>query len=112
VELRLDLEKLGRNLTHKGRIMLGLRTRGFDWKEIAEVLHITQTAARAVFWREVKRAGFRNAGSSRQEKPAGRRESDTNCMSDDLTVPRIRHSFVEGRRNRRRQAALRPGEPE
>jgi hypothetical protein len=103
VEFRLDLEKLARHLTHKGRIMLGLRSRGFDWKEIAGVLHMTQTAARAVFWREVKRARFRTAGRSRREKPAGRRESGTDCMADDPTVPRILHSLVEGRRNRRRQ---------
>ncbi len=42
VEFRLELENLGRNLTHKGRIMLDLRSRGFDWKEIAGVLHMTE----------------------------------------------------------------------
>jgi len=54
VDLRLDLEKLGRDLTHKSRIMVGLRSSGFNWKEIAEVLQMTDTAARAAFWREIK----------------------------------------------------------
>jgi hypothetical protein len=36
--------------------MLGAHSRGFDWKEIAEVLHITRAAARATFWREIKRS--------------------------------------------------------
>ncbi len=56
VESRLDLAKLARNLTHKSRIMLDLRSRGFDWKEIADVLHMTGVAARATFWREIKRS--------------------------------------------------------
>jgi hypothetical protein len=49
VELWLDLEKLGRDLSQKTRVMLGLRTRSFDWKEIAGVLHMTDTAARTAF---------------------------------------------------------------
>jgi|CZKY01.1.fsa_nt_gi hypothetical protein len=32
--------------------MFGTHRRGFDWKEIAEVLHITRAVARATFWRE------------------------------------------------------------
>ena len=36
--------------------MLGPHSRGFDWKEIAEALHITRAAARATFWREIKRS--------------------------------------------------------
>jgi hypothetical protein len=28
--------------------------RGFDWKEIAEVLHISGVSARVIFWREVQ----------------------------------------------------------
>ena len=60
LEIRLDLEKLGYSLTDKSRTMLGLRRRGFDWKEIAEALHITETAARTAFWREIKRVTAKN----------------------------------------------------
>jgi hypothetical protein len=29
--------------------------RGFDWKEIAEVLHISGVSARVILWRKVQR---------------------------------------------------------
>ena len=35
--------------------MSGADRRGFDWKEIAEVLHISGVSARVTFWREVQR---------------------------------------------------------
>ena len=35
--------------------MLGARSRGFDWREIAKGLRITRDAASATFWREIKR---------------------------------------------------------
>ena len=62
VHLRLDLEKLGCDLTPKSRTMLGLRSSGFEWKEIAEVLHMSATAARTAFWREIKRSTSKNLG--------------------------------------------------
>ena len=37
------------------RIMLHLRTVGFDWKEIAAALKTTDCAARAEFSREIRR---------------------------------------------------------
>ena len=67
VELRLDLERLTRSLNDKSRTMLDLRRSGFDWKEIADVLHMTDIAARAAFWREVKRARLKAASTSRQK---------------------------------------------
>jgi len=67
LELRLDLEKLSRNLTHRTRAILGLRRRGFDWKEIAGVLHMTDTAVRTAFWREVRRARLKGVGKNPQE---------------------------------------------
>lgn len=67
LELRLDLAKLGGGLTEKGRTMLGLRSSGFDWKEVAEALHMTETAARRAFWREIKRATSKSLG-----RPPGR----------------------------------------
>jgi hypothetical protein len=77
VELRLDLERLTRSLNDKSRTMLDLRRSGFDWKEIADVLHMTDIAARAAFWREVKRARSKAAGTGRQKNrqtTAGREE--------------------------------------
>jgi DNA-directed RNA polymerase specialized sigma24 family protein len=56
VDLRLDLEKLGCDLSDKSREMLSLRHRGFEWKEIADALHMSETAARTAFWREIRRA--------------------------------------------------------
>jgi hypothetical protein len=35
--------------------MLGTRSRGFDWREVAKVLRITRDAASTTFWREIKR---------------------------------------------------------
>jgi hypothetical protein len=67
VELRLDLERLTRNLNDKSRTMLDLRRSGFDWKEIADVLQMTDVAARAAFWREVKRAKSKAARRGRQK---------------------------------------------
>lgn len=67
VELRLDVERLTRNLNDKSRTMLDLRRSGFDWKEIADVLQMTDIAARAAFWREVKRAKLRAAGTGREK---------------------------------------------
>jgi len=68
VQLRLDLEKLTRSLNDKSRTMLDLRRSGFDWKEIADVLQMTDAAARAAFWREVKRARLKAARTSHQKK--------------------------------------------
>jgi hypothetical protein len=77
VELRLDLERLTSNLNDKSRTMLDLRRSGFDWKEIADVLQMTDVAARAAFWREVKRAKSKAAGTGHQKNrqiTAGREE--------------------------------------
>jgi len=79
VELRLDLERLTRNLNDKSRRMLDLRRSGFDWKEIAGVLQMTDVAARAAFWREVKRAQSKAAGRSgrktAKQQPGARKKS-------------------------------------
>lgn len=70
VELRLDLERLGCHLTDKSRAMLGLRSSGFDWKEIAEALHMSPTAARTAFWREIKRVAGKKARAAKPRKIA------------------------------------------
>jgi len=58
--------------------MFGAHRRGFAWKEVAEVLYITRTAARVTFWREIKRSR-----SKKRESPPpaivirGESDSDT-----------------------------------
>lgn len=77
MELRLDLERLTLSLNDKSRTMLDLRRSGFDWKEIASVLQMTDIAARTAFWHEVKRARLKAAGAGRQKNrrtTAGREE--------------------------------------
>jgi DNA-directed RNA polymerase specialized sigma24 family protein len=69
VDLRLELEKLGCDLSDKSREMLGLRRRGFDWKEIAEALHMSETAARTAFWREIRRATSKGSREDSSRKP-------------------------------------------
>jgi hypothetical protein len=43
--------------------MSGMDRRGFDWKEIAEVLHISGVSARMIFWREVHRLRAKTVNS-------------------------------------------------
>jgi hypothetical protein len=59
--------------------MFGAHRRGFDWKEIAEVLHMTRAVARATFWREIKRS---RSKSIEGQPPATviQNESDSDTM--------------------------------
>jgi hypothetical protein len=69
--------------------MLDLRRSGFDWKEIADVLQMTDVAARAAFWREVKRAKLR-AGTGRRKNhltTAGREEEVEGTQVRGQLVP-------------------------
>lgn len=43
--------------------MSGADRRGFDWKEIAGVLHMAGASSRVTFWREVQRLNARNIDS-------------------------------------------------
>lgn len=43
--------------------MFGKHRRGFDWKEIAEVLHMTRGRSPVVFWREIKRSRLTKIGA-------------------------------------------------
>ena len=59
--------------------MFGARHRGFDWKEIAKVLHITRAVARATFWREIKRSRSKSV----EAQPSAiviKDESDSHAM--------------------------------
>ena len=54
-DCRLDAEKAARQLSERGRAMYELRSSGFEWKEIAQILNTTDAAARAEYSRELKR---------------------------------------------------------
>ncbi|MGD1082272.1 MAG: hypothetical protein ABR881_28475 [Candidatus Sulfotelmatobacter sp.] len=58
--------------------MFGAFRRGFDWKEIAKVLHVTRVVARATFWREIKRSRLKSVEA---QPPATviQDESDSNA---------------------------------
>ena len=58
--------------------MFGAHRRGFNWKEIAKVLHVDRAVARATFSREIKRSRSKRVAA----KPAAtviqdERDSDT-----------------------------------
>src|SRR5208282_884321 len=94
VELRLDLERLTRNLNDKSQTMLDLRRSGFDWKEIASVLRMTDVAARAAFWREVKRAKLKAAGTSRQKN-----RQTTAGLEEEVESTRVRGKLAPSKRS-------------
>ena len=59
VDEQLFLKELARELDNKTRGTLRLRMADYDWKEIGRMLHMTPTAARTAFWRDVRRAHLR-----------------------------------------------------
>jgi hypothetical protein len=83
-DCRMDAEKAARQLSQRGRQMYELRKEGFEWREIAEKLNITDAAARAEFSRELKRARLRmknkslsRADTQAQKGSAQRRECNS-----------------------------------
>jgi hypothetical protein len=44
--------------------MSGTDRKGFDWKEIAEVLRITRVVDGLAFWREIKKSGSKRKAPS------------------------------------------------
>jgi hypothetical protein len=64
----LDAERARRLLSPRGHAMLELRTVGFDWNEIAEVLKTTDGAARLEYSRELKRAKLKMQASHKPGK--------------------------------------------
>jgi hypothetical protein len=55
--------------------MSGTHRKGFDWKEIADVLRMPQRPSSAVFWREIKRSRPNNVETKR---PAGGTQEERN----------------------------------
>lgn len=59
IDRSLFLEELTRELNPKTRGILRLRMAGYDWNEIARMLHISASNVRTSFWRDVRRAHLR-----------------------------------------------------
>ena len=76
VNLRLDLEKLGCDLSNKSRKMFGLRRCGYEWMEIADRLHMSEAAARTAFWREIRRATWKTPQEGTKTKPTIKANSE------------------------------------
>jgi DNA-directed RNA polymerase specialized sigma24 family protein len=55
---KLFLEELAGELSPSARGMLRLRIAGYDWDEIARMMHTKSSNLRANFWRDVRRAHF------------------------------------------------------
>jgi hypothetical protein len=51
-----SLGKAARKFYRESQTMLSARSRGFDWKEVAEVLRLPRGAARGAFWSEIRRS--------------------------------------------------------
>ncbi len=56
IDARIDLEKLVRSLSDRSRTILALRDAGYQWKEVAQMLGISMTAAKNGFLRDLRRA--------------------------------------------------------
>ena len=69
---RLDAEKATNYFSERARKMHDFRRAGYEWKEIAPMFGTTETAARAEFSRELKKARqkMRNPLSS-EKRPSG-----------------------------------------
>jgi hypothetical protein len=74
--------------------MLDLRRSGFDWKEIADVLQMTDIAARAAFWREVKRAKVKASGTGRQKN-----RQTTARREEEVEATRVRGKLAPSKRS-------------
>lgn len=68
IERTIFLEELAGEFDPKTRGMLRLRMAGYDWKEVGRMLHMTPVAARARFWREVRKAHFRLLRAGKQTR--------------------------------------------
>jgi DNA-directed RNA polymerase specialized sigma24 family protein len=81
-DCRLDAERAARRLSPRARTMLELRKVGFEWKEIAAVLKMTNCAARAEFSREVKKARLRHLPTKTGNRESGSYQNSANAGSE------------------------------
>ena len=56
IDSRLDWERVVVRLSERSRMILALKTAGYDWEEIASSLAITVSVAKNSFWREINAA--------------------------------------------------------
>ncbi len=59
VDLRLDVEKIIRQLSDRGCTIVALKSAGYEWKYIAHLVGTTVSVAKGGFWREVRQARLR-----------------------------------------------------
>ena len=55
VEVRLDLERIVRQLSERNAAVLTLRAAAYEWKEIADLLGVSVAGLRNSFWREIEK---------------------------------------------------------
>ena len=55
VEVRLDLERVVRQLTERNAAVLLLRAAAYEWKEIADLFGVSVAGIRNSFWREIEK---------------------------------------------------------
>lgn len=60
---QLFLEELASEVDERARGILRLRMAGYDWNEIGRMIHMTATAVRTAFWRDIRKAHLRLLGS-------------------------------------------------
>jgi hypothetical protein len=59
IHRQLFLEELARELNPATRGILRLKIAGYDWNEIARMMHNSSNNLRAAFWRDIRRAHLR-----------------------------------------------------
>src|SRR5215469_7732455 len=68
--------------------MLGLRSRGFEWKKIADALHMTETAARRAFGREIRQVTSKSSREGQEPNRSNGRQYllGEQCWSVRLSI--------------------------
>lgn len=75
IEVRLDVRKLVRALSPRSRLVLRLRSAGYNWVEVAGALGVPTANAKGEFWKEIKGLRSKTAagprvGEVRQQMPS------------------------------------------
>lgn len=68
VESQLDIENFVRHLSERTRVVLTLRTAGYEWKEVAALLRTTVPEVKSSFWREIVQLRAKRASSRPPEQ--------------------------------------------
>jgi len=73
--------------------MSGADRRGFDWKEIAGVLHISGVSSCVTFWREVQRLTAKNVDGEPRTIPHKEGSDSDSVKPDELSRQTRRKAF-------------------